>query len=308
VQAVDAHGNVATGFTGTVRLALGVNAHNAVLAGTTSATAVAGVATFDALSVATAGSGYSLVASASGLSPESSATFDVSAGLPARYELVGVPASVTVGVEIAFAIRALDPGGNICTDYAGNANITSTDAALVKPTNVSFASGVATNVRVTFHTTGIQTLTVTDAINTLLTATANVTATAFPQPTVQITDPATGAVVPKDSLLSITANGTIATGTTLVKIAILVDGVEVGNGTALPFTASWDSKGKEPNSVHQITAVITDAAGNVVQSLPVTVTLPPVDCGCGAVSGGEGSLLFGLAVALQLIRRRRRAK
>jgi hypothetical protein len=306
VQAVDAHGNVATGFTGTVRLALGVNAHNAVLGGTTSAAAVAGVATFDALNVAISGTGYSLVASASGLPPETSATFDVTAGLPARYELVGVPASVTVGVEIAFSVRALDAGGNVATDYAGTANITSTDAALVKPTNVSFTSGLATNVRVTFHTTGIQTLTVTDAINASLTATASVTATAFPQPTVRITDPAAGAEVAK-GLVSITADGAVATGTTLVKVAILVDGVEIGNGTALPFSAQWDAKGEEDGSSHQIVAVITDAAGNVVQSVPVSVSIAK-GCGCGAASGGEGSLLFGLAVAIQLIRRRRQAK
>ena len=46
----------------------------------------------------------------------------------------------------------------------------------------------------------------------------------------------------------------------------------------------------------------------MVQSIPVTVTIAQSGCGCGAASGGEASILFGLAVALQAIRRRRRAK
>lgn len=75
VTALDAFGNVATDFTGTVTLALGSNPGGATLGGTLAAAAVAGVATFADLTLDAAGSGYTLLASASGLSGASSAAF-----------------------------------------------------------------------------------------------------------------------------------------------------------------------------------------------------------------------------------------
>src|SRR5207247_3871550 len=62
VTARDAQGNVATDFTGTVTVALGVNPGSATLSGPTSVAAVSGVATFSSLSIDKVGTGYSLTA------------------------------------------------------------------------------------------------------------------------------------------------------------------------------------------------------------------------------------------------------
>src|SRR5207245_1268371 len=67
VTARDAQGNTATGFLGTVTVAIGANPGGGTLAGTAAVAAVAGVATFATLSINRTGTGYTLTASASGL-------------------------------------------------------------------------------------------------------------------------------------------------------------------------------------------------------------------------------------------------
>ncbi len=66
VTARDSLGNTATGFTGTVTLAItgGTGKAGAALRGGKSVAAVAGVATFSGLSVDSVGTGYTLTASA----------------------------------------------------------------------------------------------------------------------------------------------------------------------------------------------------------------------------------------------------
>lgn len=70
-------GETATNFAGEVRVTLGANPGGADLIGVSSVTANAGVATFTNLRVSQDGSGYTLAASALGLSASSSKAFDV---------------------------------------------------------------------------------------------------------------------------------------------------------------------------------------------------------------------------------------
>jgi len=78
VEAVDTLGNVLGGFGGTVRVALASNPVGGSPRGTTSAAATSGLAIFDTLVINRAGSGYTLVASASGMASVTSAPFTVS--------------------------------------------------------------------------------------------------------------------------------------------------------------------------------------------------------------------------------------
>src|SRR5207248_398611 len=77
VTAQDAQGNTATGFAGTVTVALGTNPGGGTLSGTTAVAAVNGVATFGNLSVNKAGTGYTLAASGTGVTGATSAAFTV---------------------------------------------------------------------------------------------------------------------------------------------------------------------------------------------------------------------------------------
>jgi len=86
VEALDTLGNVLTAFDGTVRVALGSNVPGGILSGTVSVAASSGVAFFDTLLVSTAGSDYTLVASAPGFGSVVSVPFTAfgAIGAPAR--------------------------------------------------------------------------------------------------------------------------------------------------------------------------------------------------------------------------------
>src|SRR5207249_3793832 len=73
----DASGNTVTTATNAVTVALGTNPAGGTLSGTTTVNAVNGVATFPGLWINKAASGYTLVASASALITDTSATFTI---------------------------------------------------------------------------------------------------------------------------------------------------------------------------------------------------------------------------------------
>jgi Tol biopolymer transport system component len=79
VRVLDAENNLAVDFTGPVSLAVkpGTGAAGAVLNGTSTVNAVAGIATFAGLSLDTAGAGYVLTASSDGLTGADTAGFTV---------------------------------------------------------------------------------------------------------------------------------------------------------------------------------------------------------------------------------------
>jgi len=77
VRVLDSFGNLVTADTSTVTVALGTNAGGAALAGTVSATAVGGIATFAGLSINKAALGYTLTAIDPGLNGATSSTFDI---------------------------------------------------------------------------------------------------------------------------------------------------------------------------------------------------------------------------------------
>lgn len=115
VAVLDAQGNVNTAATDVVTLGLLDSDGEGIpgLDGTTSVAAVAGIATFSDLSIDLQGVGYSLRASAASLVPDTSATFDVSAG-PAVTLIITEqpPAGVVVGTPFFVEVAAEDAGGN----------------------------------------------------------------------------------------------------------------------------------------------------------------------------------------------------
>jgi hypothetical protein len=100
VEARDAFGSVLIGFGGFVSVALGNNPGSATLSGTTTKGSVNSVATFSDLKVNNAGSGYTLVASSSGLSSATSNAFDVTAPAGGHAISGTVSGAVAGGVNI----------------------------------------------------------------------------------------------------------------------------------------------------------------------------------------------------------------
>ncbi len=93
VTAQDAFGNTDTSFTEAVSMALGDHPNGGSLSGTTMVAAVAGIARFADLRVDAVGAGHTLVATANGLSSDTSALF-------------------TVSLPIDIGLRRVDAGGN----------------------------------------------------------------------------------------------------------------------------------------------------------------------------------------------------
>ena len=149
VTAQDALGNTVTTFTGNVTMALGANAGAGTLAGTTTVSAVAGVATFANLSIDKAGTGYTLTASSGALPSATSTPFNIF-GLTAKLSFTVQPSTTSAGAAIAPAVQvtAQDALGNTVTSFTGNVTVglgaNPGAGSLSGTTTVSAVAGVAT--------------------------------------------------------------------------------------------------------------------------------------------------------------------
>ena len=118
VSALDSNGNVAPGFTGTVTLS--VISDSGPFGGTSAVAAVAGIATFSNLLFVQAGY-LRLIASSTGLPPDTSATFLVTPGSVTTLVFTVEPTNTAVSAVIAPSVRvcALDGFANVDTTFAG---------------------------------------------------------------------------------------------------------------------------------------------------------------------------------------------
>jgi hypothetical protein len=146
VEARDASGNVATGFTGVVTMAIAAGTPGAVLGGTTARAAVGGIATFDDLTIDLPGLTYQLSASAGGLTPAVSGTFSVSSAGPTTIAMFsGDGQSATVNTQIAAPIyvRVSDAGDNPVENVTVLFSIAQGQAFLGTATVLTDVSGFA---------------------------------------------------------------------------------------------------------------------------------------------------------------------
>lgn len=159
VTVLDAFGNVATGYAGTMSFT-SADARATLPAGYTFVSGDQGAHGFS-VRFGTLGS-QTVTASdaASFISCVSDAT-SLSAGPASQFVLSSMPSAAIAGVEQAFVATARDSYGNLASDYAGPVSLASTDAAATFPTFGSFSSGVA-SFGVAFQTIGGQSVMVTD--------------------------------------------------------------------------------------------------------------------------------------------------
>jgi len=145
----DAHGNTVPTATDSVALAIGTNPGSATLGGTVKVKAVAGVATFSAIQVSTAGIGYTLVASSGSLTGATSATFNVG-GAATKLVFTVQPTNTVVNATItpAVTVTVQDALGQTVTSATNSVTMaigTNPGSATLGGTaTVSAASGVAT--------------------------------------------------------------------------------------------------------------------------------------------------------------------
>ena len=160
VQLLDAHGLPALSATNAVTLALATNPGGSTLGGTVTVNAVNGVATFATLTLNKTGSGYTLSASAAGLTGATSAVFTITSGPPAQLAFQTQPGNTFAGKTMIPAVTVQVQDGN------GNPVLTATNAiTLALATNpgnstlggtvtVNAVNGVATFSTLTLNNSG----------------------------------------------------------------------------------------------------------------------------------------------------------
>ncbi len=126
-----------------ITVALGSGPAGSSLKGTLSARAVNGVARFPALVLEMAARGYTLVASAEGLTGTTSPAFDVTPAEMVSLSLSQAVAPVTAGSPLGLEVSALDAFGNAVTDYTSTVHFSSDDGADLLPADYTFTAADA---------------------------------------------------------------------------------------------------------------------------------------------------------------------
>lgn len=175
VSVVDAYGNIATSYRGTVAFASS-DAQAVLPASYTFANKDSGFHAFSA-TLKTAGSRtISVSDAASGLSGQTAVTVNA-ATAAGSFTVSGIPTTVA-GTAQSFTVTVKDAFGNPATGYTGTVNFSSTDAQAGLPASYTFtAADAGTHTfSVTLKTAGSQSVTVRDAANaTALGTQSNIT-------------------------------------------------------------------------------------------------------------------------------------
>ncbi len=153
ISVLDAENNVALNYDGPVTVSIkeGTGRAGAVLSGTTTLDAVAGIATFTDLSLDLAGPGYVLVADSGTLTPAESTAFTV-AQTPAKLAYALQPGGASAGLPFAVQpiVLVRDAENNLVPAYDGPVTISIKDgtgregAAPSGTTTVNAVAGIAT--------------------------------------------------------------------------------------------------------------------------------------------------------------------
>jgi hypothetical protein len=168
----DAGGNFINTSTASIVIAIGTNPSSGTLSGTTTVSAVAGVATFSTLVINKAGTGYTLSATSTGLTTAISSAFNILAGPAAQIAFTVEPSNAAQGIAItpAVVVSVEDAGGNVVTSATDSITITigtnPGSGTLSGTRTVSAASGVATFSTLSISAVGTgYTLNATDNTN-----------------------------------------------------------------------------------------------------------------------------------------------
>jgi hypothetical protein len=147
VRIVDQFGNL-TASTAAVTVAIGTNPGVGTLSGTSTQSAVAGVATFAGLSINKAGTGYTLTAVSGSLTGATSSAFTISAGTVSKFAIISATVSgqasstatlgpITVQQQDALGNPVLATGGGTTVTLTSNSTGTKVFAATSGGSSVS---------------------------------------------------------------------------------------------------------------------------------------------------------------------------
>jgi hypothetical protein len=168
VSALDAFGNTATGYAGTVHLTSSDS--TAVLPGDSALTNGAGTfsVTLNNLGTQTIAASDSMNGSITGISPSITVTPP-----PATHFALSTPPSSSAGAAFNFTVTALDRFGNTAVGYSGTVHFSSSDSGASLPADSTLTNGVGT-FNATLTVAGNQTITASDTVSSTISGTCPV--------------------------------------------------------------------------------------------------------------------------------------
>lgn len=179
VTALDAFGNVATGYRGTVHFTSTDGAatlpadYTFVAADNGFKTRTATLVTGGARTITATDTVTAAITGTSG-------AITVGAGTATHFS-ISAPATTVSGAALSFTVTALDAANNTATGYVGTAHFTSTDGAATLPADYIFTgadAGVHTFAGAILRTAGARTITATDTVIAAITgASSSITVT-----------------------------------------------------------------------------------------------------------------------------------
>jgi subtilisin-like proprotein convertase family protein len=277
ISALDAYKNLATGFTGSVTIALASNpGGGSLIGGPFMVNAVAGVANFTAgITTQSAGS-YTLQATSPNLTPVTTGAITV---IPAPATKLAVttqpPSTVAAGAAFGFVVAAKDQYGNVAQNFSGTVSIavaSGSGSTLGGTTTVTASKGQATfaNLTLTASSSPVTLLVtstgLTGTMTNPITVTTGLARLAFSASSVSVSETA-GKVT-----LTVTRSG--YTGAVAVNVATSGGTAKAGvNYTAinqtLNFAANQNSK-TVTIAIKNVGVLKSPLTFNVVLSKPGT--------------------------------------
>ena len=296
----DQFANTATNFAGTVAIAItpATGAAGATLAGTASVATALGVATFSGLSIDKAATGYTLTATATGLVPATTTTFNIVPGATAKLVFTAQPpASAAAGAPMtpALVVTGQDSKDNTTPAFVGAVTVaitggTGTAGATLSGTKtVTAVGGVAT-----FSTLSLD----KPGIGYTLTATATGVAPAVSN--------GFNVVIGPLSQLIFTQQPNNATAGAAIAPAIVVTGQDAAGNTVTGFTGNVTmSIGTNPVS-GTLSGTLTVAATSGVAtfsnlSIDKAATGYTLTAAAGAVNKASTAFSIIAGAATQLV-------
>ncbi|WAM24863.1 lamin tail domain-containing protein [Myxococcus sp. NMCA1] len=163
VSVRDAHGNLASGYRGTVHFEIPGDVQATVPSDYTFTESDAGQRLFN-VTFAAVGSGQLVVTDTTTATLTGTATLSVQPGLLTALSVEGPAESIVAGEPQSFTVSARDRFGNVLTAYEGAVDLTSTDpeAAPLSTFTYTAADQGEHTFTITFETAGAQSVTFTD--------------------------------------------------------------------------------------------------------------------------------------------------
>ena len=291
VRVLDAAGNQVTTATNSITLAIGTNPGGGVLSGTTTQAAASGSASFPGLSINRSGTGYTLAASAAGLTGATSAAFDITPAAASRVAFVVQPSAVTAGASIAPAVQVevQDALGNRVTSSAASITVTigtnPSAGTLGGTATLSAVAGLATFSNLSINRSGVG-YTLTAASGTLTGATSSAftvnpgAASALAITTMPASGQSGVLLSPQPVIRLVDALGNTVPTTGTIVTAAIASGTGTLGGTLTASTANGAATFTDLS--------LTGTAGNFTLNFSSTgltgVTSPAVTLGAGAAT------------------------